>query len=139
LYGRCQQIFSGPRWEKAARRGANILRPKWSRTTPYTTQFPDTYYVDALIGPHTLTTFSRDTMAAFLDHGQPKVTLTNWTDQVANHMEQLEEMGIDVEGIAQALQDEYLQASAHRFHSITKKISQKREEMEQHRSVASVH
>ncbi len=130
LYHRCQKIFSGSRWEKLAKQGGCILRPKWSRTTPLNPAFPATYYLEELIGPNTVTTFSMISLPVFLERGSVVSTLNNQLGQAHDHVHQLAKLGINMDEIAQSLQAEYLQASEKQFHLITQHISHKREEME---------
>ena len=43
--------FSGPRWDALAARGARVQRPLWASTSTKNPAYPDTLYVDELIGP----------------------------------------------------------------------------------------
>ena len=63
------QTFSGPRWEALAARGARVQRPLWASTSTKNPDYPDTMYVDQLIGPDTVNTLPDSTMEAFEDHG----------------------------------------------------------------------
>ena len=130
LYQSCQQIFRGPRWQKLAKQGGCILRPKWSRTTPRNPAYPETYYLEALIGSDTVTTFSPATLSAFMEHGRVSPTLTTQVEQAQEHIWQLDLLGIDMVAVAQNLQQEYLLNSEMKFQLITQHISRKREELE---------
>lgn len=130
LYERFHQIFSGPRWEKLARRGALPLRPKWTRTTPRSFTYRDTYYIEALIGPGTVTTFSPATLNAFLDHGTVAPTLTQGVEQAHAHLAQLADLGIDLDAITGQLQRQHLRASEKQFEAGIHAISRKREALE---------
>jgi transaldolase/glucose-6-phosphate isomerase len=68
-YGRFKALFSGPRWEALAARGARVQRPLWASTGTKNKAYPDTKYVAELIGPDTVNTMPPDTLAAFADHG----------------------------------------------------------------------
>ena len=133
LYQSCQQIFSGPRWEKLAKKGGCILRPKWSRTTPQNSAFPTTYYIEKLIGPNTVTTFSMKTLPVFMENGIVAPTLVSNLAQAEAHIDDLSHMGVDIEKLAQSLQDQYLKASERQFKLITQHISRRREELELNR------
>ena len=61
--------FSGPRWDALAARGARVQRPLWASTSTKNAAYPDTLYVDELIGPHTVNTLPEATLDAFADHG----------------------------------------------------------------------
>jgi transaldolase / glucose-6-phosphate isomerase len=66
-----ERIFSGPRWEKLAKRGARPQRMLWASTGTKNKAYPDTLYVDTLIGENTVNTMPPATVAAFRDHGKP--------------------------------------------------------------------
>ncbi len=53
-YRQFVETFSGPRWEALAARGARVQRPLWASTSTKNPAYPDTLYVDELIGPDTV-------------------------------------------------------------------------------------
>ena len=63
------EAFSGPRWEALAVRGARVQRPLWASTSTKNEAYPDTLYVDELVGPDTVNTLPEATLEAFADHG----------------------------------------------------------------------
>ncbi len=130
LYHRFHEIFRGPRWEKLARRNAQVLRPKWTRTTPRNFNYPATHYIDALIGPDTVTTFSPATLNAFLEHGTVASTLEENLEEARTHLARLEELGIDLDDITSKLQKKYLIASEKQFQAVIQSVSRKRDELE---------
>lgn len=67
--------FAGPRWEALAARGARVQRPLWASTSTKNPAYPDTLYVDRLIGPDTVNTIPEATLDAFEDHGTLARTL----------------------------------------------------------------
>jgi len=74
-YQRYKEIFSTERWSKLAERGAQTQRLLWASTGTKNPAYPDTLYVDKLIGPHTVNTMPPATMDAFRDHGTARTTL----------------------------------------------------------------
>lgn len=48
--------FAGSRWDSLAARGARYQRPLWASPSTKNPQYPDTLYVDNLIGPDTVNT-----------------------------------------------------------------------------------
>ena len=68
-YQSFEKLFSGAEWEELRAVGARVQRPLWASTSVKNPDYPDTMYVDGLIGPHTVDTLPRATTAAFLDHG----------------------------------------------------------------------
>ena len=68
-YQRFLKMFSRPRWEALAAKGAKVQRPLWASTSTKNPAYPDLVYVDTLIGPDTVNTMPDETIAHFLDHG----------------------------------------------------------------------
>ena len=101
-----QKTFSGPRWEALAKAGASVQRPLWASTSTKNPSYPDTMYVDQLIGPDTVNTLPDATLEAFSDHG----TLGRTIDQnIAISKRQWAELAmnaIDVDEVAAQLEDE---------------------------------
>ena len=68
-YGAAQEVFAGDRWDRLAGLGARPQRPLWASTSTKNPAYPDTLYVDSLIGPGTVNTLPDATLEAFDDHG----------------------------------------------------------------------
>ncbi|HSC03830.1 MAG TPA: bifunctional transaldolase/phosoglucose isomerase, partial [Solirubrobacteraceae bacterium] len=68
-YRRFQELFSGLRWEGLRDAGAVPQRPLWASTGVKNPHYPDTMYVDGLVGAHTVNTMPLATLLAFADHG----------------------------------------------------------------------
>lgn len=126
-YGRFQEIFGSKLWLDLAAQGARVQRPLWASTSTKNPSYPDTLYVDALIGPHTVNTAPPQTVEAFLDHGLVALTLTEDLDVAEELIDYLEEIGINLEAITQKLQDDGVQAFADSFRTMMSAIAQKRE------------
>jgi len=107
--------FAGPRWEALEARGARVQRPLWASTSTKNPDYPDTYYVDALIGPNTVDTIPDSTLEAFEDHG----TLTRTVDAdlagARAVMAALTAVGVDVADVTQVLEDEGVASFAKSF------------------------
>jgi transaldolase/glucose-6-phosphate isomerase len=72
-YAAYRELFGGPRF--GALRGAQAQRVLWASTGTKDPAYPDTLYVDELIGPDTVNTLPPATLAAFQDHGKPSRTI----------------------------------------------------------------
>ena len=70
-----KEAFAGPRWDQLAHQGARIQRPLWASTSTKDPAYPDTLYIDQLIGPDTVNTIPDSTLEAFEDHGTVARTL----------------------------------------------------------------
>ncbi len=128
-YRSFQRIFSGPRWEALAAKGARVQRPLWASTSTKNPDYSDTLYVDNLIGPDTVNTMPDQTIDATRDHGIAKRTVDVDVDKAVEEMKEIEAAGVDVEDIVlHQLVDEGVESFAKSYQdlldSIEKKASQ---------------
>jgi transaldolase/glucose-6-phosphate isomerase len=121
-----KQVFSGGRWSALETAGARVQRPLWASTSTKNPSYPDTLYVDGLIGPDTVNTLPPGTLDAFLDHGKVALTLESKLDQAQAQLDALARLGIDPDTVAQKLQDEGVQAFANSFDALLSSIETKR-------------
>jgi transaldolase len=94
-----QALFSGPRWEALARKGARVQRCLWASTSTKNKAYSDILYVQELIGRPTINTMPIKTMDAYLDHGRPEETLTLDVEEAHREIEGLADFGIDYSDI----------------------------------------
>jgi len=125
-YQHYKRIFSSERWGELAASGARVQRPLWASTSTKNPAYPDTLYVDELIGPDTVNTLPPETLDAFLDHGNVAATLESELDQAHAHLEQLNRLGIDLDAVTQTLQDDGVTAFARSFEGLMSSILAKR-------------
>jgi transaldolase len=97
--------FSGPRWQRLATLGAHVQRPLWASTSTKNPAYPNTRYVDELIGPDTVNTLPEVTIAAFADHGTLARTLDTGVDQASAVMGRLAAAGVDMDDVGLTLED----------------------------------
>ncbi len=100
LYG---EITASPRWKALEARGARPQRLLWASTGTKDPRYPDTLYLDGLIGGPTVNTVPPATLAAYLDHGRPALTLGANLDQARAQIAELAELGIDLNRICRGL------------------------------------
>ena len=125
-YVRFREIFSGERWQQLAAQSARVQRPLWGSTGTKNPAYPDTLYVDNLIGPDTVNTLPPATLEAFLSHGNVSVTVEKDLAGARSRLAGLAELGIDLDGIARRLQDEGVAAFAKSFEGLIASIAEKR-------------
>jgi transaldolase len=125
LYARYRDIFSGPRWEALAARGAWPLRPKWTRLEASDEQRPATAYMDSLIGSDTVVTFTPTALDLFLEQGLVARTLERKSDAAENHLAQIASLGIDLEKLTEQLQQTHLQAADKQYQALIATVIQK--------------
>lgn len=125
-YAEFKRITAGPRWKTLAARGARPQRVLWASTSTKNPAYPDTLYVDELIGPETVNTMPPETVKAFIDHGRPAETLTQALATARKQVGRLAELGIDFDGVTRRLQEEGVAAFAKPFQSLMDSIDAKR-------------
>ena len=128
-YSRFQEIFSGQRWEKLSAQGARPQRVLWASTGTKNPAYPDTLYVDGLVGQDTVNTVPPATLRALLDHGQVGATLEAGVDVARAQLARLAELGVDLGEITQKLQDDGVAAFAKSFERLMDSINEKREKL----------
>ena len=117
--------FAGPRWEALAAKGAHTQRPLWASTSTKNPSYPDLLYVDNLIGPDTVDTLPDATVEAFLAHGTLARTLDQGVDEARDVLARLAGVGIDMEAVAQQLEDEGVAAFAKSFDELMQALEDK--------------
>ncbi|MCC7021629.1 MAG: transaldolase [Thermomicrobiales bacterium] len=105
-YARFQEIFASARFAAPRAAGARVQRPLWASTSVKNPAYRDVRYVEALIGPHTVDTMPRATLEAFLDHGAVARTVDREIAEARRVVRDLAEIGIDLEIVAQNLEEE---------------------------------
>lgn len=98
-----QGIVNGARWKALAAKGAVPQRLLWASTGTKDARYPDTLYVDALIGPDTVNTVPPATLASFMDHGTPAPTLADGIDEAHAALAELAELGVDLSRVCHGL------------------------------------
>jgi transaldolase len=125
------QTFSGPRWAALVRRGARVQRPLWASTSTKNPSYPDTLYVDQLIGADTVNTLPDNTMMAFNDHGTPIATIESDVDLAHSRWHALEGMGIDVADVAAQLELDGVRSFQQSFTELIDALNAKRQALHQ--------
>jgi transaldolase len=123
------EIFSGKRWEKLAAHGARVQRPLWASTSTKNPRYPDTLYVDQLIGPHTVNTVPPHTLQAVMDHGTVTLTLEAGVDEAHDQLARLSKLGVDLDEITQQLLEDGVASFAKSFASLMESIARKQEQL----------
>ncbi|MEL6893962.1 MAG: transaldolase [Actinomycetota bacterium] len=101
-----RETFAGPRWDALTARGARVQRPLWASTSTKNPDYPDTLYVDTLIGPDTVNTLPDNTLEAFADHGTLARSVDADVTEAKRIWEQLAVVGVDMEDVADQLERE---------------------------------
>jgi transaldolase len=105
-YQQFLETFAGPRWEALAARGARVQRPLWASTSTKNPEYPDTLYVDRLIGPHSVNTLPETTLDAFVEHGTLERSIDADVDGAQQVWARLADVGVDMDDVAGQLERE---------------------------------
>jgi transaldolase len=116
------------RFQPLREMGANRQRALWASTSTKNPAYPDTKYIDELIGPQTVNTLPPHTLAAFLDHGSAEVTITKDLDLSREHMRGISELGLDIQHVTQELETEGVKAFADAFSSLLDSLEKRMQE-----------
>ncbi|HET6643543.1 MAG TPA: transaldolase [Gaiellaceae bacterium] len=125
-YQRYKEIFSGPRWEALAARGARPQRCLWASTSTKNPSYRDVMYVEELIGAETVNTMPRETIEAFQDHGVVRPTLEGGLDEARRLFDELARIEIDYDDVTRVLEEEGVQKFADSFDELLEGIAAKR-------------
>ncbi|UJA21132.1 transaldolase [Thermoleophilia bacterium SCSIO 60948] len=103
-YDAYRELFSGPRWEALAARGATPQRCLWASTSTKDPAYSDVLYVEQLIGPNTVNTMPLETLRAFADHGEVARTLDADPEGARRDVEEIAAAGVDLADVAEHLE-----------------------------------
>jgi len=105
-YRHYQHTFQGQRWDYLASKGATPQRVLWASTSTKNPSYPDTLYVDELIGPDTVNTMPEETVRAFQDHGGPRPTLHEGLTDAHAVLDGLAQVGVSYDEITETVERE---------------------------------
>jgi transaldolase/glucose-6-phosphate isomerase len=128
-YQKYLKIFSGPRWEALAAKGAQTQRVLWASTSTKNPAYRDVIYVEELIGKDTVNTLPPATVDAFRDHGQLRESLTEDIEAAKKSMDDLAKAGISMNAVTDQLTDDGVKLFADAFDKLLEAVekSTKRE------------
>jgi transaldolase len=118
--------FTGERWEKLHAKGGRVQRPLWASTSTKNPEYPDTMYVDELIGPNTVNTIPPKTLKAFEVHGTVALTLESGLDAAREAMADLAYLGISIDEVTQELEIQGVKSFADAFTALLDSVESRR-------------
>jgi transaldolase / glucose-6-phosphate isomerase len=114
-YQSYERIFSGPRWQALAAKGAQTQRVLWASTSTKNPAYRDVIYVEELIGPDTVNTMPPATIDAFRDHGKLRNALSEDVAGAAKVMADLAKAGISMKEVTDKLTNDGVKLFADAF------------------------
>jgi transaldolase/glucose-6-phosphate isomerase len=101
-----ERTIAAPRWAKLAAAGARPQRLLWASTGTKDPRYPDTYYVDALVGADTVDTVPPATLDAYVDHGKPEARIKDDLDGAKQAVAEFAAVGLDLSRVCHSLLDD---------------------------------
>jgi transaldolase/glucose-6-phosphate isomerase len=121
-YEKYQAIFSTPRWEALAAKGAQVQRVLWASTSTKNPAYRDVLYVEELIGPDTVDTIPPATFDAFREHGKPRQSLTENLAAAHKTMETAAKVGISMKEVTDKLTDDGVRLFSEAFDKLLEAV-----------------
>src|ERR1700716_3104249 len=122
-YQKFKELHSGPRWEALRKEGATPQRCLWGSTSVKDPRYPDTMYVEELIGPDTVDTVPPNTLAAFREHGEVRRSLDAHVDVARRQLKELAEAGIDLDQVTSELEVEGVESFAKSYEDLNRTLT----------------
>ncbi len=94
------------RFAPLAAAGARSQRLLWASTSTKDPSYPDTKYVEPLIGKDTINTLPLTTIAAYRDHGDPKLRIQEGASDAQALLQALAGVGVDLDAVTTKLEEE---------------------------------
>jgi transaldolase len=134
-YRHYQEVFAGPRWEYLLAKGATPQRVLWASTSTKNPDYPDTLYVEELLGADTINTMPEETIRAYQDHGDPQPRLESGLEQARAVFEALEQAGVDYDDVTDTLEREGVEKFSESFAALLSALRAKQESLTSMESV----
>jgi transaldolase len=119
------EVFKSDRFRALEARGARPQRCLWASTSTKNPEYSDVLYVEDLIGPETVNTMPKKTIQAFADHGRPAPRVEEGVAEARALMDQLKEVGIDMQRVTDELIEEGVRAFEDAFDKLLGQIREK--------------
>src|SRR3954469_3564173 len=127
-YKRFKATFHGERFEKLLAAGAPVQRPLWASTGVKNPKYPDTMYVDGLIGPETVNTMPMATLLAAAERSEIDPTHPATADiDPSEDLKALADAGIDMTDVTDKLLSDGVDAFVTPMEKLLAGIESKRE------------
>jgi len=117
-YAAFRRKFASEQFRSLDARGARLQRPLWASTSTKNPDYPDVYYVEALVGADTVDTMPPATLKAYKDHGQPAPLLDQNLDEAAAVLQRIEDAGISIKAVTDKLEADGVASFAKSFDSL---------------------
>jgi transaldolase/glucose-6-phosphate isomerase len=121
-YAQFRAAFASDRFRALQGNGARLQRPLWASTSTKNPAYPDTYYLDHLVGPQTVNTVPLATLEAFDDHGRPSAALGEGLSSARSRLEALSSIGVSMDEVTDELERQGVKKFHDSFVSLLKTV-----------------
>ncbi len=119
------ELFGNDRFAKLKANGAVAQRLLWASTGTKNPAYSDVKYVEPLIGYNTVNTLPIDTLNAFRDHGEARITVEKNIEDAEARLKELEEHGFSLDEVSDQLEAEGIEKFNDSFRNLLKAIEEK--------------
>lgn len=127
-YAWYEEFVASDRWQALAAKGAMPQRLLWASTGTKNPDYPDTLYLDSLIGKDTVNTVPPKTLDAFRERGTVGDTLTADVDGARHTLAEAERLGLDLNEVTDTLVEEAVASFSKAFDDLLGAIAVKHPE-----------
>ena len=124
-YAAFREVFSGPRFARLREAGCPVQRPLWASTGVKNPHYPETLYVDGLVGPDTVNTMPLPTLLAVAEQGD--VREDSALIDPAPDLRALAAAGVDLDDVTAQLLREGIEAFVTPMNKLLDGIERRRE------------
>jgi transaldolase / glucose-6-phosphate isomerase len=124
-YRRFREIFHGERFAELRAAGAPVQRPLWASTGVKNPRYPDTLYVEGLVGPETVNTMPLPTLLAAAEHAEIRGPTA--AEDPTETLAALAAAGIDLDEVGAELLEEGIEAFVSAMRALLDGVETRRE------------
>ena len=120
-----EEFFNSDRFRKVSEFGAQKQRPLWASTGTKNAAYSDVKYVESLVAPNTVNTMPPKTLEAYLDHGDPRITIYDDLDEAKADFKKYAQIGLSFDQVSEELENEGLASFNDGFDKLLDVIEQR--------------
>ncbi|MEG3176428.1 transaldolase [Sphingomonas sp. RB3P16] len=124
-YAWYEEFIASARWQALAAKGAQVQRLLWASTGTKNPEYPDTLYLDTLIGKDTVNTVPPKTLDAYRERGTAASTLGQDVAGARQVISDAERLGLDLDGVTDTLVEEGVASFSKAFDDLLGAIAAK--------------
>jgi transaldolase len=125
VYEKSKELFNSDRFRKLMDKGAGIQRLLWASTSTKNPSYPETIYIDELVGKDTVNTVPPATIESFKTKGKVYNAIEDKVDEARKQMKSLKDLNIDFSEITKKLTIDGVESFALSFSDLISTIEKK--------------